>query len=375
MIKNALYYENGYIDEFQSIVKECINDNGKIKLVLEDTYFYPEGGGQPTDIGTIGNTKVLRVEEREGKIYHIVENEINSGEKVNCKINFKERFLNMQSHTAEHIVSGLICKNFGATNVGFHIGSDFITMDFNKNLTNKDLKQIETLANEAIYKNIEVKCKIYENSEIKNIDYRSKIELKDAVRLVEIPGYDICACCGIHVSRTGEIGIIKLIKLEKHKTGVRIYMLVGSKALEDYDNKYSQVDKISTLLSLKLDEVYDGVVNLSKEIETLKKEKNILKEAIFEQEISLLEKKENLVVEKENLDMNDMKKYCLKLKPKAKKVSAVISDGKFIMMSDTEDLKPIFENLKTKVNLQGGGNSLMIQGKIIDDTKKFVELF
>ncbi len=371
MVKNTLYYENAYIEKFESIVKECIKENEKIKVVLENTAFYPEGGGQPSDTGVIDDVKVFRVEEKNSKIFHIVEKEIPVGKKVKCNINFKERFINMQNHTAEHIVSGLICKNFDATNVGFHIGADFITMDFNKNLSADDMKRIEILANEAIYKNIEVKTKIYENREVKNLSYRSKIDLKEDVRLVEIEGYDICACCGVHVSRTGEIGIIKLVKLEKYKSGVRIYMLVGIKALEDYDNKYNQIDKISTLLSLKLDEVYDGVLNLTTEIDSLKKERNLLKSKIFENEIALFEIKDNIVVEKENFSMNDMKNYCLKLKLKAKKVSAVISDGKFIMMSDTEDLKQVFESLKIKVNLQGGGSNLVFQGKIIGDIEKF----
>jgi len=371
MVKNTLYYENAYIEKFESIVKECIKENEKIKVVLENTAFYPEGGGQPSDTGVIDDVKVFRVEEKNSKIFHIVEKEIPVGKKVKCNINFKERFINMQNHTAEHIVSGLICKNFDATNVGFHIGADFTTMDFNKNLSADDMKRIEILANEAIYENIEVKTKIYENREVKNLSYRSKIDLKEDVRLVEIKGYDICACCGVHVSRTGEIGIIKLVKLEKYKSGVRIYMLVGIKALEDYDNKYNQIDKISTLLSLKLDEVYDGVLNLTTEIDSLKKERNLLKSKIFENEIALFEIKDNIVVEKENFSMNDMKNYCLKLKLKAKKVSAVISDGKFIMMSDTEDLKQVFESLKIKVNLQGGGSNLVFQGKIIDDIEKF----
>ncbi len=374
MIKDTLYYKNAYLDNFETTVKECIEENGKIKVVLEETAFYPEGGGQPSDIGIINNIKVLKVEEKAGKIYHYVEKEIPVNKEVKCKIDFDKRFLNMQNHTAEHIVSGLICRKFNSTNVGFHIGSDFVTIDFNVTLSNEELKEIELQANEAIYQNIEIKTNLYTNEEASNMNYRSKIDLKEDVRLIEIPGYDVCACCGIHVARTGEIGIIKLVKIEKYKSGVRIYMLAGSKALEDYDNKYEQVSKISSLLSLKLDEVYTGVKALSKEIEELKKEKNSLKEIIFEQEISNLDKQENIIIEKENLDMKDMKNYCEKLKTKSEKISVVVSNGRFIMMSDTEDLKLILEDLKTKLDLQGGGNSQMVQGMIKCETKKIIEL-
>lgn len=374
MIKNSLYYKDGYLKEFEAVVKECIEEDKKIKIILDNTAFYPEGGGQPSDTGFIDNVRVLKVEEKENEIYHIVDKKINVGKKVFCKINFEERFQNMQNHTAEHIVSGIICKKYNTSNVGFHIGKDFVTLDFKITLSEKQLREIESIANNAIYENIEVISKIYTPEEIKSINYRSKIELKEEVRLVKINKYDICACCGVHVKRTGEIGIIKLLKSEKYKSGIRIYMLAGKQALENYNMVYNQISKISSVLSLKLDEVEEGVSNLIKEIEKLKKDKNNLTDILFENEINNMETKESIILIKNDLNMKDMKKYCLKLKKKTTKIAGIICNGRFLIMSDNVNLKEKFEVLKENLDIKGGGNALLIQGQINESPYKLIEL-
>ena len=374
MIKNSLYYKDGYLKEFEAVVKECIEEDKKIKIILDNTAFYPEGGGQPSDTGFIDNVRVLKVEEKENEIYHIVDKKINVGKKVFCKINFDVVFQNMQNHTAEHIVSGIICKKYNTSNVGFHIGKDFVTLDFKITLSEKQLREIESMANNAIYENIEVISKIYTPEEIKSINYRSKIELKEEVRLVKINKYDICACCGVHVKRTGEIGIIKLLKSEKYKSGIRIYMLAGKQALENYNMVYNQISKISSVLSLKLDEVEEGVSNLIKEIEKLKKDKNNLTDILFENEINNMETKESIILIKNDLNMKDMKNYCLKLKKKTTKIAGIICNGRFLIMSDNVNLKEKFEVLKENLDIKGGGNALLIQGQINESPYKLIEL-
>lgn len=374
MIKNSLYYKDGYLKEFEAVVKECIEEDKKIKIILDNTAFYPEGGGQPSDTGFIDNVRVLKVEEKENEIYHIVDKKINVGKKVFCKINFEERFQNMQNHTAEHIVSGIICKKYNTSNEGFHIGKDFVTLDFKITLSEKQLREIESIANNAIYENIEVISKIYTPEEIKSINYRSKIELKEEVRLVKINKYDICACCGVHVKRTGEIGLIKLLKSEKYKSGIRIYMLAGKQALENYNMVYNQISKISSVLSLKLDEVEEGVLNLIKEIEKLKKDKNNLTDILFENEINNMETKESIILIKNDLNMKDMKNYCLKLKKKTTKIAGIICNGRFLIMSDNVNLKEKFEVLKENLDIKGGGNALLIQGQINESPYKLIEL-
>ena len=374
MIKETLYYKDNYLTTFDAVVKECINDK-VIKVVLDKTAFYPEGGGQPSDIGKLNDVNVLRVEVKNDIIYHIVDKEIPVGTKVKGEIDWDYRFLNMQSHTAEHIVSGIICKMYSTVNVGFHIGKDFITMDFPVDISKDDLRNIEKLANQAVYKNIKIEEKIYSPEEAKSLEYRSKIELHEDIRIVKIEGYDICACCGVHVSRTGEIGTIKLLKVEKYKTGVRIYMLVGLKAIEDYTNKYEEVNKISALLSLKPNEVYIGVENQSKEIEELRREIVSLKNKIYRKEISNFSERENIVVHHADMEMNEMKNYCNLLKEKATNIAGVVSNGRFLMMSDNVDLKSVLNELKTEFDIKGGGNSQLIQGQFAGDVEALIKKF
>ena len=378
MIKDTLYYKDNYLTEFTSKVLSCVEENGKIKVVLENTAFYPEGGGQPSDIGTINGVKVIHVEEKDDVIYHIVDNKLEVGQIVECKIDFEHRFSNMQNHSAEHIVSGLICKHYNATNVGFHMGKDTVTMDFNVLLKEDDIRKIEILANEAVYENIEIKADIYTKEEANKLNYRSKKEINEDIRLVEVPGYDICACCGVHVNRTGEIGIIKLLYVEKYKTGCRIYMLVGKKALQNHTETLKIVDDLGALLSLKYNEIYDGVVSLKQEIEVLKKEKNSFKNEIFNIKVKNIEEKDDIILFEE-VDSNDMKNLCEKIKVKAKRIAAIFSKNndmyRFIIMSDNVDLKDIANKFRQELNSKCGGNSNMIQGQVFESKEKILEFF
>ena len=375
MIENTLFYKDNYLSEFDAKVVESFEEKGKNYVVLDNTAFYPEGGGQPSDVGLLNDVKVIFVEEKNDKIYHQVEKKIEVGQKVHGKIDFDYRFSNMQSHSAEHIVSGIICKRYNASNVGFHIGKDFVTMDFNKPIDHSDIIEIEKIANEAVYKNIDIEIKIYPNEEAKKMEYRSKIELNEDVRIVEIPGYDRCACCGVHVNKTGEIGIIKLFKIENYKSGVRVYMVAGYKAVKDYTEKYKQLDSISTLLSLKIENVYEGIVALENEFEKLKQENSKLKMDLFKKDIEALENDEKIIVVNDNYQPQDMKKYCeYILNNKDTKIAGIITNNKFVLMSETCDLKEVLENLKSKIDIKGGGNSQLIQGQFNGLTEDLLKI-
>jgi len=380
MQNNALYYKNNYLTEFDTIVLNCINEDGKIKVILNETAFYPEGGGQPSDIGEINGVKVIHVEEKNDIIYHIVERPIEINSKVHCVIDFEKRFANMQNHSGEHIVSGIICGMFNADNVGFHMGKDCVTMDFNTTISEDILREIELKANEAIYKNIDVNTKVISKEQAEAVTFRSKKELMGDIRLVEIPGYDICACCGIHVSKTGEIGIIKLLSVEKHKSGVRISMLTGKRALMNYTNTYKQIDNISTMLSLKHDEVFTGVTELKETLENIKREKSKLNSELFDYKIAQLPTEENLVVVENNLTSNDMKNLCDKLKKRVEKVAGVFSKNingySFMLISDNTDLQALASILRESFNAKCGGKSGSISGQFegnIDEMKLFIE--
>lgn len=375
---DTLYYKDNYLKEFKTIVKECIKENNKILVVLENTAFYPEGGGQPADTGFIDDIKVLDVQEKENKIFHTVEKEILIGKNVNCKIDFEKRFSNMQHHSAEHIVSGLICKNYNCNNVGFHMGKDFVTMDFNIILNKKQIEEIEQKANEAVYKNVDITQKIVSEKEAENIEYRSKKKISGDIRLVEIPGYDICACCGVHVNKTGEIGIIKILSVEKYKSGVRVYMVCGKKALENYNNEYEQMTKLSVLLSSKHEEIYDSVLELKEEIKNLKIKNSKLQNDMFKNEIKKIESNEINIIFKENLNSNDIKNLCQLLKEKSTKIAAVFSKDdetyKYVVMSENFNATVISKKLNETLNGRGGGKPNMVQGQVFGTEEQIKEI-
>lgn len=378
MVKD-LFYEKPYHKMFESVVTEKIKEKGKTKIVLENTLFYPEGGGQPADTGFINNIEVVDVQEKDGKIYHTIAGNIEEGTTVKGKIDFESRFVNMQHHTAEHIVAGLICKKYNAENVGFNLGKERVTLDVNVVLNNDDIKTIEREANDVIYKNLFIKSNFYTEDEAKNIEYRSKKDLNGDIRLVEIPGVDICACCGLHVKRTGEIGLIKLLSVEKYKSGSRIYIVCGKRALENYNFEYDIVNRVSVELSAKHENVYSSILSLKDEIKDLDKKNTELQNQLFDIEVANLENKNTQILFKENLDMEKVKSLCTKLKDKVDRIAGVFSKEddlyKYMIMSDFEDVKNISKEFNEVCSGKGGGNKIMAQGQVNAEKEKIEEFF
>ena len=251
METEKLFYEDSHLKEFTAKVISCKPYKEQYKVVLDRTAFFPEGGGQYADTGMLDDVRVLDVHEKEGIIYHTTEKALEAGKTVTGKINWEERFEKMQQHTGEHIVSGLVHERFGYNNVGFHLGSDYCTMDFDGTLTKEQLREIELAANQAVWKNIDIVVTYPSKEELANMDYRSKIEIEGQVRIVTVPGYDVCACCAPHVKKTGEIGMLKLVNMVNYKGGERITMLCGVRALKDYEAKDANGKEISALLCAK----------------------------------------------------------------------------------------------------------------------------
>lgn len=381
-MQDTLYYKDNYLMEFKTKVVNCIKEGEIYKVVLENTAFYPEGGGQKADIGLINNINVIDVQEKDGIIYHTVNNEIDVGTEVSCKVDFESRFSNMQHHTAEHIVSGIVCKKYHADNVGFHMGKDVVTMDFNVVLNKSQIEEIERLANEAVFKNIPINTKNYLKEEAQKLEYRSKKDIDGIIRIVEIPGYDICACCGIHVARTGEIGVIKLLSVEKYKSGSRVSMVCGKNALNNYNEIYNQIDKISAMLSAKHSEIVNNVNELLDKNLSLKRQYSVLRNQMFDYEISGKSIEKNQFLIKDNLEPNEIKILCTKLQDKTLDITGVLSKDnnmyRFQIMSKESDLRPIANELTTKYNGKGGGNSNFIQGQLIitdEQANDIVDMF
>ena len=260
-----LYYEDVYQKEFTAEVLECRETDRGYEVVLDQTAFYPEGGGQPCDLGTLNGISVVDVQEKGSEIVHYTEKPLETGSKVTGKIDWARRFDLMQQHSGEHIVSGLVHEAYGYDNVGFHMSSDVITVDFSGVLTETQLAEIEAETNQKIWENTPVEIFYPPKEELEKLSYRSKKELTGQVRLVRFPGSDLCACCGTHVTHTGEIGAVKILSVENFHEGIRMTMICGKRVMDYLNMIDDQNHQISVKLSAKTDETAAAVARLQDE--------------------------------------------------------------------------------------------------------------
>ena len=249
METKKLYYENCHLQAFSATVISCTKTPKGYAILLDSTAFYPEGGGQACDLGTLNDANVLDVQEQGEQVVHLCDKALSGT--VTGTIDWTRRFDLMQQHTGEHILSGLIHKKFGYHNVGFHIGSDVMEVDFDGPISWEELMELEEKANQAVWENLSVQVSYPAPETLAAIPYRSKKALNWPVRIVEIPGYDICACCGVHTAYTGEVGIVKVLSCVKFHQGVRIQMVCGNRAYQYLRQVQEQNRQVSQLFSAK----------------------------------------------------------------------------------------------------------------------------
>lgn len=364
-----LYYDRPYVKTFEAVVIDC--RPGKdcfFEVFLDRTAFYPEGGGQPADTGSLGEAAVLDVREKPEGIVHITDKPLKAGSRVNGIIDWERRFCHMQNHSGEHILSGIVHKHYGLDNVGFHMGKDEVTVDFNGILTMEQIEAVETEVNELIWQDIPVLESYPSKEELSLMDYRSKKELSGQVRLIEFPGGDVCACCGTHVITAGEIGFLKVTGMIHYKGGVRVTMLCGRMALEDYRKKQKAVSGISVLLSAKPDHLLEAVDRLKEEGQ--KKDGRIgqlSKELLERKAGDYPELDAPLLVFERDLSPVQLRQFCTMLY-EGKKGSVVLAcsgdEGVFqyALGSGQKDMRALSKTLNGRLNGRGGGSSLMAQG-------------
>ena len=365
-----LFYEDSHMITFSAVVKACEKVGDYYEAVLDRTAFFPEGGGQYADTGLIDGVKVLDAHERDGVIYHKVEKELPVGKQVEGRIDWEERFSKMQHHSGEHIVSGLVNSIYGYDNVGFHMGKDAVTMDFNGALSKEQLKEIEKKANEAVVKNLDIQVLYPSKEELSEINYRSKIEIEGQVRIVIVPGYDTCACCAPHVKKTGEIGLIKLIGVQNYKGGVRVSMLCGFRAIDDYEAKSESVKRISVLLSAKEAEVADEVARLKEELASQKGRVAEMQQKLLQYKVNELPENEALVVLFESDLSGDAPRELVNLLlERGTEVGVVFAETgenqyRYVIGSKVVDVRSFAKMLNEKFAGRGGGKPEMVQGSV-----------
>ena len=375
MVKTEeLYYQNAYLKEFEGCVLSCSEGkNGSYLVVLDRTAFFPEQGGQSSDIGTISDANVSHVSINDGIITHVVDREFAVGDKVSGVIDFDHRFSNMQQHTGEHIFSGIVNSEFGYDNVGFHLSDSEVTMDYNGVLTDEDIRSVEMAVNKAIWENVEVRCEFPSKEILDSLQYRSKKELTGDVRIVTVAGYDTCACCAPHVARTGEIGLLKVVSCQNYKGGVRVSILCGRRALEYINAQMSVVGELTGLLTTGSDKLVSSVKKLSDENYALKGELSECREKLIGFELDSIDKnKENVFLKKEpGLDGNLMRKTVNALTEAHGGFCGVFSGDeksgyKYIIATKNgdKDLKSLQNMLREEYGAKGGGSNAMVQGSM-----------
>lgn len=376
-----LYYENVYLKEFTATVMECRESKKGYEIILDESAFYPEGGGQPSDTGTLGDAKVTEVHEKNGELVHYTDKALEAGVEIQGKINWERRFDLMQQHSGEHIVSGVVHEKYGYDNVGFHMGSDVITIDFNGMLDDTQMAEIEQKVNRIIWENAAVEITYPSSEELEKLPYRSKKELTGKVRIVRFPGADLCACCGTHVTHTGEIGMVKLLSVVKFREGVRMEMICGKRVLDYLNMVDNENHLVSVKLSAKADKTAEAVSRLWEENFRLKGTVLHFEEEMYAREAKEWEGAGSVLLFKEGLEADSVRKLADAVMNTCAGCCAVFSrneDGsyKYAIGEKDGDLRQFTKEMNAALNGRGGGKPFFVQGSVQageDEIRRFFQ--
>lgn len=369
METRKLYYEDPFQKGFATTVVSCDAVKGGYAVVLAETAFYPEGGGQPYDTGVLGEANVLEVHEKNGVITHLCDKPFEVGKSVSGKIDWARRFDHMQQHSGEHICSGLICERFHCDNVGFHMGADVVTIDFNADISWDELMEIEQLANLYIYEDHPIDIQFYRGAELDKVEYRSKKPLEGDVRIVSFPGADCCACCGTHVLWSGQVGLVKFLSVQKFREGVRIELLCGKRALEYLSKTWEQAKAIGQRLSVKPVDSEAAVERLEGELANLKLRCAQLEESVFESMAKEQAGKGNVLLFQPAMRPDSVRRLMDAVSKTCGGLAAVFAgeEGHYayaLGRADGQDISPLVKAMNTALHGRGGGRNSFAQGSV-----------
>ena len=359
-----LYEEDSELLDFTATVISCERKGDVYLAELDRTAFFPEGGGQGADHGTLGTAEVTDCHDHHGIILHTLSAPLACGETVEGHVNGRRRLSMMQQHSGEHIFSGLVHQHFGYNNVGFHIGSDAVTMDFDGKMTLEDALRIEALANEAIWKDLPIQAWYPGAEALEQIEYRSKKAIDGDVRIVRIEGYDTCACCGTHVKHTGQIGQIKVVAFQNYKSGVRISILCGMRALAYENELLAENRDISHITSAKPGELAAAVSHLSEERDRLKYELGRMASQLFTGLVRAAQE-DFPVIRADFLPVSQLRPSAGEA-AEGRQGALVIARREggwnYALSSRQTDIRPVSRELQNTLSGKGGGSADMVQG-------------
>ena len=379
MATEKLYYLDSHMREFSAVVLSCEPGKHGWDVVLDRTAFYPEGGGQPGDRGVLGGAAVTDTHEKGGSIVHYCDKPLEVGAEVTGTIDWDWRFSLMQHHSGEHILSGLIHEAYGYNNVGFHMGKDAVTIDFSGMLDDAALAELERKTNEKIWEDLPVEILWPDAEELARLPYRSKKELTGEVRIVRFPGADLCACCGTHVKRTGEIGLLKILSCVKFHDGVRMEILVGRRAMEYLTGTFEQNKQISGLLSARPMETAAAAARLQQELNDTKYRMGQMEDKLFAQKAETLRDAGDVLLFEEGLKPDSLRRLADAVQKVCGGRAAVFSktaEGyQYAIGQENGDLRAFTKELNSKLNGRGGGKPFFVQGSVKANAKEIEAFF
>jgi len=377
----ALYDGDAYLSRFEARVLSCTEgEDGRYRVILDRTAFFPEQGGQSADRGTLsGTVRVLDAHIWDGVITHLTDGPLDVGQTVGGEVDFARRFGFMQQHTGEHIMSGLAHRMYGCTNVGFHLSDRQVTMDYDRDLTSGQVSELELRANEAVYKNLPVRCWYPTKEEAAALDYRSKKEITEGLRIVSIGDVDDCACCAPHVRFTGEIGLIKVMSAMRYKGGTRLSILCGQRALMAFSEKQAILMQLGRMMSCGEDELAHVIAGHEEEARRLRARAAQLetgalvreaREAAERGEAYLLTdvRDERALIAAAEALCGQSETGCV--------FSGTDEEGyRLIVMSKTGEARERFRLLQSALDARGGGDGTLIRGKTTADRARICRYF
>ena len=369
METEKLYYADAFLKEFTATVLTCEPGKTGYLVTLDRTAFYPEGGGQPADHGTLNGAAVTDVHETDGVIVHTVEKAVEIGENVTGVIDWARRFDHMQQHSGEHILSGILCHDYHCDNVGFHLGADTVTIDYNTDISWEQALDAERKANEIIWADVPVEITYPSPAELEALDYRSKKALTGQVRIVTFPQADCCACCGTHVLRSGQVGLAKVLSCQKFREGVRMEILSGARALAYLGHVYDQARSVGQQLSVKPGDILPAVVRLEEEQTALKGREAAMEDQLFQRIAAEHAGAENVVVFQPPLRPDGVRRLADALAHQCTGLAAVFAgeDGRFnyaLLRADGADINPQVKAMNSALQGRGGGRNGFAQGSV-----------
>ncbi|WP_298035401.1 alanine--tRNA ligase-related protein [uncultured Dysosmobacter sp.] len=374
METEKLYYADPFIKEFPATVLSCESGKTGYQVVLDCTAFYPEGGGQPADHGTLGAAAVTDVHEKGGVIFHTCDRPVEVGAIVTGAIDWSRRFDHMQQHSGEHICSGLICARFGCDNVGFHMGTDIVTIDFNADISWEDLMEIEAQANDYIYADVPIDIQFHQGAELEALEYRSKKPLEGEVRIVSFPGADCCACCGTHVAQSGQVGLVKFLSVQKFREGVRIELLCGRRALAYLSRTWEQNRMTAQLLSSKPEHTHNAVIKLQNQLSEANSRAAHMEEAAFAAIAKEYAGTGDVLLFQPSMPPDSVRRLADSVAKSCGGLTAVFAGvsgpghvckyNYALLRSDGDDISALVKSMNAALHGRGGGRNGFAQGSV-----------